>query len=363
MASASHSRPPRAVAAAATARRATAAREPAVQDKTCDPDPTACITPPPKPADNPATGTAATTLAVSKLYLGDTDRQGNASPTAWKKYGYNLDGLISTKTGANHCKLVAGANPTNVKQDGDNGIDNSFGSNLLPLITSLASDAATSVNDSISSGSFTIMINMDNLGDPAANADQTGITAELYGGADKKSPALFDGTDVWPVLPELLNDPTDITSSKVKFPDSFLAGGTWVSGSKGDLSLSLSVSGYSLTLKIIGAVITMDVTGMGTAAKATNGTIAGVINTEELINELAKVAGSFDTSLCSGSTFDSIAQQIRQGSDIMSDGTNGDPTKTCDGISIGLGFDAAGVTLGTVADPAPPKADPCADAG
>ncbi len=91
-----------------------------------------------------------------------------------------------------------------------------------------------------------------------------------------------------------------------------------------------------------------------------DGTIAGVIDTEQFISELAKVAGSFDTSLCSGSTFDSIAQQIRQASDIMSDGTNGDPSKTCDAISIGLGFNGHGVTLGDVAAPVTPPPDPCA---
>jgi hypothetical protein len=87
--------------------------------------------------------------------------------------------------------------------------------------------------------------------------------------------------------------------------------------------------------------------------------IAGAIETEQFVNELQKVAGSFDLSLCSGSTFDSIAAQIRQASDIMSDGTNGDPAKTCNAISIGIGFDASAVALGVVAAPTPPPIDPC----
>jgi hypothetical protein len=43
----------------------------------------------------------------------------------------------------------------------------------------------------------------------------------------------------------------------------------------------------------------------------------------------------------------------------MKDGTQ-DPTATCDGISIGIGFDASVVQLGAIADPAPPATDPCA---
>ena len=44
----------------------------------------------------------------------------------------------------------------------------------------------------------------------------------------------------------------------------------------------------------------------------------------------------------------------------MKDGTNGDPNKTCDGISIGLGFEASAALIGGVAPPAPPVVDPCA---
>ena len=339
-------------------------------DPTCQDDPSLCIVEPVDPGVGPGTGTE-TTLAVSKLYLGDTDRAGNASSSAWKDYGYNLDGIISTKSGTNHCQPVEGANPANVKTDGTGGIDNSFGSNLVPLLLSLAADMADSVNDAISGGDFTIMLNMANL---SAEANQSAIDSKLYAGAafdalvdcdaDPTLPEcagpMWDGSDSWPVVPELLNNPSDITSAKVAFPGSFVADGTWASGSKGTLDLSIAIQGFELTLSIKGAVITMDVDGTGPTASASNGVIAGVLNTEELISELRKVAGALDASLCEGSTFDSIAQQLRTASDIMADGSNGDPSKTCDGISIGLGFDAQGVTLGGIAPPSDPGTDPCA---
>ena len=44
----------------------------------------------------------------------------------------------------------------------------------------------------------------------------------------------------------------------------------------------------------------------------------------------------------------------------MADGTNGDPTKTCDGISVGLGFEGLAIKLGDIAPKADPPADPCA---
>jgi hypothetical protein len=189
------------------------------------------------------------------------------------------------------------------------------------------------------------------------------------GGAELTDPATmmailpkWDGTDAWPVVLELLNN-GDIENPKVQFKDSYVVtdkatgARTWVSGSFGDITLNLAIQGFTLALTVSNAVITMDLNDDN--SQATNGTIAGVLNTEQLLSELAKVAGSFDPSLCPpSSTFESIAQQIRQASDIGSDGTQ-DPTKECDGISIGLGFNMQKVVLGPVAPPAMPGTDPC----
>lgn len=318
--------------------------------------------PPEKPADNPAAGTEVTVLALSELFVGDSDRNFTPDSQAWKTFGFNLDGYISTKNGLNHCKPVEGAIKSSVQTDGDDGIDNSFGANLIPIIGALADAPSQQITDSLQGGDFTIMIKLDNLEDPASKANQTGIAAALYGGASLGAAPAWDGSDMWPVLPELLNN-GDINDPKVKFPASYLNGGTWVSGGKGTLDLTISISGFELSLQIVNAQIAMDVTGVGTGAAATNGTIAGLINTEQLITELKKIAGGFDASLCESNTFESIAMQIRQASDIMADGTNGDPSKTCDAISIGLGFNAKAVQLGAVAPPAEPPDDPCVDGG
>src|SRR5688572_17324034 len=46
---------------------------------------------PPKPGpQNPGDGQGVV-LAIRKLYLGDTDRNGAKSPSAWKTFGFNLD--------------------------------------------------------------------------------------------------------------------------------------------------------------------------------------------------------------------------------------------------------------------------------
>ena len=302
---------------------------------------------PPEPPTNGAAPTGdAVTFAVKKLYLGDKDRDGNESSTAWQEFGYNLDGIVSSKNGTNHCKPAQGANPAKVKTDGKNGIDNAFGASLLTLITGVAAGAADDINQSILDGSFTVMLHMPKFDDAA---DQTPVAAEMYAGANvgDMPPPTFDGSFTWLKTPGF----------KVDFPMSYVAGGTWVSGSRGNLSLSLDVQGFSLTLDIRQALVSMDIDSGNTGA--TKGIIAGVLDTEALIAELKKIAGAISPGLCEGSAFEGIAQQIRGASDINKDGTN-DPTKDCDGISLGLGFDAGIVQLGGDAMPPEPPDDPCA---
>jgi len=300
-----------------------------------------------------------TVIAVNELFFGDTDPNGTLDPNAWRDIGENLDGLDSTPQDTNHCMPVAGANPADVKTDGVGGIDNSFGENLLPLFTALAADFSTTVNQSIADGSFTELFRLDGLLDPAQAPNQNAIAASLYGGAPKGSPALFNGTDVWPVTNvSVVNN--DINAPKVTFPASYVKSGSWVSGNKAAFTLPVDVQGYELDLPITNARFRMRIAGVGTSASATAGTIAGIIKTTALVDQYKQVAGSFDPSLCSGPTFDSIAHQVSAASDIMSDGTNGDPTRTCNAISIGIGFNGAAVRLGPVAPPVPAPPDPCA---
>lgn len=316
------------------------------------------VHPPEKNPDAPAAASMQKpTLAMRTLTLG--------SGKAWETLGYDLDNKASTADSKDLCKPAEGAKPSAVYEDGEGGIDNSFGKNILPIIESLASDAQAQINNSIENGSFSILIRLDELG---ANPDENGIKSKLYAGAQfvdamgVEAVPTWNGTDAWPVVDELLNN-SDIETPKVQFPESYVVtdatsgARTWVSGDFGTITLNLSIAGFTLSLTIDHALISMDLDAENT--KGTNGKIAGILKTEQLISELAKVAGSFDPSLCPpSSTFESIAQQIRQASDIGSDGAQ-DPAKTCDGISIGLGFEMQQALIGSVAPPATPGDDPC----
>lgn len=58
-----------------------------------------------------------------------------------------------------------------------------------------------------------------------------------------------------------------------------------------------------------------------------------------------------------GATFDSVAEQLRRTADVMADGTQ-NPAATCDGVSIGLGFELVQAGLREVV-PTQMGTDPC----
>jgi len=314
----------------------------------------ACVTigVPPNPGGPPGDATGSVVFAMNKLYVGDTDRNGVPSQLAWKAYGLNLDGKVTDKTSTDVCTLAAGA-ARSTQTDGNGGIDNSWGENfLLILLTTAGQDFGPKVNQAIASGAFTTMLKIDHLG---TQPSYSPLAAALFGGGPMTMPPRFDGTDVWPVSSDTVNN-GDVTMPKVVFPASYMNARVWVSGAtSGRITLPLVFSGVTFAMPIDHGVITMTVDPMNQSA--VSGTIAGVIPTEELIAAIKLVAGRISTSLCSGSAFDSIAQQIRQASDMIHDGTN-IPGVPCDAISIGLGFEARRVQLGAVVTPVA-SPDPC----
>jgi hypothetical protein len=317
--------------------------------------------PPQDPGMPLATGTAPTVLAINHLFLGDTDRDGTETPDAWADFGYDLDGLASSPEDAAHCAPPPGSSPAIVQTDGNDGVDNSFGRNLLPVLRSFSPSASQLVNESIGGGEFTILFELRNLG---PEPTQSGVVTALHSGLElplDARPPRFDGSDVWPLSPELVND-GDPNNPKILFDRSFVFNGTWASGTTADLQIKLIITTYELDLHIQNAVITMELAGTGAAASATNGMIAGVIETEELVESIRDLVGAIDPALCDPSFFENVAQRVRVSSDIMLDGRNGDPTQTCNAVSIGLGFTALPVTLGPIGT-LPAEVDPCAPAG
>jgi hypothetical protein len=282
-------------------------------------------------------------LAGTKLYFGDTPNG------QWKKYGFNIDGLVSNASSKDVCQLNAGASGLGPYPDGDDGIDNSFGKNLLPQIISLYPNWANDVDNGLKAGTFTVLLKMECL---PPTGDVPSFTTKLFGGTVLGMAPKFDGTDKWPVAPDLLSDPMDPESSTILFKNSSVVGNTYDSGSKETFILTVPINSKtmstSIKLTLYSAHTTMVLSD--DRKSALSGMIGGVLDTEEFVAEIKKVG--YLLGICNTALLTNLENQIRQASDIMADGTQ-DPTKPCNGISMGLGFEMKEVQLGEVGPPTP----------
>jgi hypothetical protein len=304
------------------------------------------ITPPGKPSGPPTTSTTAQNFAIHDLYLGDTDTSGTPSSTAWAAFGYNVDGLITTSTSTNVCKLVSGAAPT-VQQDGNGGIDNSFGENIVTLIGSLIS--SSTVNSDIAMGKFTLMFDVTGL-DTTSTQTSTQLTAQAFAGGTTTSTPTFTTSYDWPILggTGLLMNSTPPYKSDIQFTDSYVVSGKWVSGSPSTINLDITFDGITLTLPIAQAVITFDHT---MPTHGANGIVSGVLPVKSFVSAINAVAA--EKGYCT--VVGEFLPELEQTADIMADGTNM-PGETCDAISIGLGFTADQIAQ-------PDMISPTSDAG
>ena len=277
-------------------------------------------------------------LAVRRMFLGETERTGVSNKDAWKSYGRNVDGLVSTKESTGLCRRVASASSSN-QADGNNGIDNAFGKVIIPFLAPFTAAPSKRATDAIAAGART----------PVFLVNQSvGSVAQVGFSHLEATPAPGWGT-------------TTPRSLAAAWTENGGAAAAWEVTISGDTIRSRSVRG-SVTIAIpFGSqtlVLPIHVPEIEMSKDGTDGTLSGVVPTDDFIAAFERVAGSISTQLCGGSTLDSIKQTIRQASDILADGTQ-DPNQACNALSIGIGFEAAPVVVAGVADPPPPARDPC----
>lgn len=284
------------------------------------------------------------TLALTSLSFG------HGTNGQWKKVGVNIDGLASTGSSTDVCAVNSAGLPFTAYPDGDNGIDNSFGRNIVPMILSLRPNWPEEINDSLDTGEFNALMKMYCLPE---TGDVGGMTTKVFGGTELAEAPAYDGTDEWPVAPELLADTSEPESSTVVFANSSVTGQLFDSG-KGQtfiFSLPMVLDGNEISLKLTVHAAQVQMELDEDRKGATKGTISGVLDTEEFVAQVKKIG--WLANMCGDGTFDTIITQIRQASDILVDGTQ-DPAQTCNGISLGVNFEMKEVLIGEVAAPTDP---------
>jgi hypothetical protein len=322
----------------------------------------------PPASSGPAT-TASTphNLAIHYLYLGDTLPTPALTPdtnmTIWETFGYNLDGLDTTSKSTNVC-TPAVATATNGQQvDGVAGIDNAFGSSIVPELGSFGI-SSSEISTDIAEGHFTL--EFDTVGLTATTPQtNTALSGQLFAGVKYNAtsdagPPLngtsFAVSDNWPVSAAFLTNPTSATGgSTVTFPSAYVTDGVWVSGTaSGPVPLNLILAGSTLTINIHSPIVTMPIS-VDSAGQfhVKGGIIAGAIDAQELLASIGPILSK--NGLCPAQS--TATDLITSSQDIIlsADGKTVSNTAgtTCNAISIGLKFDADEIAQPSIAVPVP----------
>ena len=270
----------------------------------------------PTDPDAPAsTSTDARVYEIRSIDFGDE------TSDAWMALGLDIDDTATTRDSTNVCQLAPGAAP-NTPLDGNGGIDNSFGENLLPILVTLTgSDGTARLNASFVTGG------------PVNRFEVYGFDLTL---GDATVMGSFDGAP---------------------FAGAWMTGGTVVgapSAQEAQLLLGMATLNGTqtaeLTFPITHIQMVAPLTGDGSGVQ--HGVLSAIMPTAEAVTAVERFARALDPDVGPG-VLQTIDQQIAQASDILVDGTQ-DPSKPCDGNSIGLGFTAAVVTPPRALSPSVP---------
>jgi hypothetical protein len=191
-----------------------------------------------------------------------------------------------------------------------------------------------------------------------AGPDYRDLRGAFVIGAPLGASPAWSGSDVWPLSGVSLSG-ADVSTASLAFTGGYMVERTLVArpGGMGLLTIG-ATEGARIELPITHLTVTMNVSNDGMSA--TNGIVSGVIPTERLVDAARVLVAALPPNGFCRQAFESVASTLRQASDILVDGSIA-PNKPCDGVSIGLGFEATRVALGpVVAAPAP--IDNCADA-
>jgi len=320
------------------------------------PAPIVLAHPPADPGGPPPDGSTTSVFAMRHVQLGGALLpDGGLDQDAWEHIGFDIDGKVTTEQSTDVCQLVAGAGRY-WQVDGDGGIDNSFGRNVMPVLTeTVGTSFEPRLNDSLAAGLVTNLLVVKGLG---PGPTYSPMRAALLLGAPLGSPPTWSPSDVWPVDSSSLFD-DDAGAPLLSFPGSYLDHRVFVAeppSGAGELALGI-LDGVPVVLPLRHVQVAMTVSPDG--SEISQGTVSAIIPLERLLFVVQALVGQVTTYLCTGSAFNSIVSVVKQAADILLDGSQ-DPSRPCDGISFGMAFDGARVSLGPPV-PVAPLGDVCDD--
>lgn len=301
---------------------------------------------------------------VKHFYLGSQDHTGANNKDGWREWGYDLDhvctGVKESRENIGTCRRAEGANQDDLI-DGDGCRDNNFGAKIIPLVLLSNPVFEETTNAGLLKGSSTWVFELEDVDD---GPDDPYAPGRLYRAAPFADPAArlaLDGTDVRKVTADSVIG-RSLDRAITSFALGYIRGNVWVSGDPRAFDVQVPIGDFSVTMPLSSGILTMLLSA--DHAKATAGIAAGALASDKfevLLRPVAERAG-----FCPGSTlYNSFLRTVAKFPDVVIDAPFlQDTTVTCNGISIGVGFDFAPIQPVTeVVDPPPLPASKCSDAG
>jgi hypothetical protein len=313
--------------------------------------------PPDAPANEHLPDGRGVTLAMAEIDFGQWDRD-----NAWGELGFNLDDDI-TEDGDGPCQPISELPDAFVHQDGIDGIDNAFGRHIAPMLEMWLEGFGERVQFELELGSFSYLFAFEALGDEASYYP---VVTRLYQGAALGQAPAFDGKDEWPIRGDSLVNASDATSAKNTLHCSYVSDHIWVSEAIDELDIELKIEAAPpLALHLRQVVITMDLAD--DRKSADDGRVGGVIAIDDLAEALLPIMaensmGEDGEPICDEEFYQDFLDELRGLADMRLDDGDG-PIGSCNALSLGFGFTAEAVKLGSVGLAAQPPPDPCEDAG
>lgn len=254
-------------------------------------------------ATPPAMSTAEDPRGETRWLLLDGFDPGVSTPKAWRSAGFDLDHARTTAEGAlsdvGTCKHLEGAAKSSL-EDGEGGIDNSFGNGVMGILRSV-------------DGSFA-----DLTTHSRARGDGLLLRIHDLGGVDD---AHAPGT-LWVVRGGR------VVGDAIELPDAYVAAGTWVGNAASPVGVRLSSHKVRLDLALSRSILAVDL-GAGT------GTLAGAVP----VAPLAAVLGSEESRL---TEYRVLPDMVPGFADVS---LAGGMDAACDAVSFGAKLTAASTAL------------------
>lgn len=289
----------------------------------------------------------------------------------WIELGYDLDGRCTEPWSTDvECAVdpEVGAIP-----DAIGGVDNTFGSRLIPLLSLAAPDLEPEVAAHFTSGEEGVLVRVEGWnGEPndprvavaVLHAPRGGGPgSDLDGGV--RRPLALDGGDVWLAAADSLRG-EGLSRPLVEDREGYVADGTIVGRFAEGLALRFTVgtervrfdagadprvdggrAALVMTLRLRGAILTARPSADGLALQ--DGILAGRWAMSDVLAMLPDLAVC-DTS---GGPFRLAEREFRHALDLVASGRT-DADRACDALSVGIGMEAvAASVVGVTESPAP----------